>query len=108
MKAKNKEHSKKLHILVEQSRALWPYKNNYIKRRIYVESQLIKPTASEQEKIDIHLEAISMLRSNQGIDSTKLEKYQFIGIERYHLEKIKQIHEGYYWSIDIQSESYGV
>jgi hypothetical protein len=105
MRVTNKEHSKKLHRLVLQSMAVWPHKNAKIKRRLYVEMELApKPSREQQEQIDIHLKAMSMLRSNQGTDSTSLERYHYLNIERYHMEEIKQIHEDYYWSINIQTD----
>ena len=96
---------RKFSRLVKQAKALYPYKNQGNDRYLYLCKELTpQPTPEEKEKIDVHLEAISMLRSNQGIDSTPEERNQYLGVERYHMQKIRQIHEAFYWSVVIQSE----
>lgn len=93
----------KLHQAVEMSIALFPHKGQYLERQMFVIGELTRPTKEQMKEISIHLKAMSMLSSNQGTDSSLQEKHQFEIVERYHMNEIRQIHEGYFWTIKIQS-----
>jgi hypothetical protein len=103
---RNPNHSRKFHKLVENAKAFTKVK---IGRYVLIAEWIIweiydKPTEREMELINIHLEAMAMLRSNQGIDSTDQERYQYMRLENYHYEKIGDINPGYYNTIKIQIE----
>lgn len=60
------------------------------------------PSEEEMEKIEIYLEMQRIMSGMRGIDTTKDEKRVMNYLDKVCMEKIKEIHEGYYYSIKIQ------
>lgn len=99
---RKKQHSRKLNRLVAQAWELYPYKNEIYKRGLYVSKELTpRPNKTQQKQIDVHLKALTVINSYKGIDSTPDELRVFEILDRYHMQEIKQIHNGYYWSIKL-------
>lgn len=64
-----------------------------------------KPTKVQKAAIDELLQKLSSYNSKYlGIDKTKADKKEYKRLEAEILAEIKQIHEGYYRSIQVQNE----
>ena len=100
------EHSRTFHNLVEKAKATTRVS---IARYCLVYEWLWSaiyghPTKEQMEKIEIYLEMQRIMSGMRGIYSSEEDKQILKQLDRTCMEKIREVHEGYYLSINIQLE----
>lgn len=69
-----------------------------------IQARYGKPSPQQMDLISDHLRAIRVATTKLGSDASDEDKRNFRRIELEHMEEIKLIHEGYWYSIQIQSD----